>query len=73
MTTDKTTINERLSFTNLKEGCSPLANTGRTAEKMAKQVKVLSWPSNVKQDGHLENVQEPRKETKQHNTSTNGM
>lgn len=71
-TTDKTTINERLSFTNLKEGCSPLANAGRAAEKMAKQVKVRSWPSNMQQDCHLESVREPCQEKKQHNTSIDG-
>lgn len=63
---------ELVSLTNLKEVCSPLANSSRTAQKMAQQVQVLCWSSNMQQDCHLESGPEPCEETKQQNTLTHG-
>lgn len=47
---------KHVSITYLKERCSPLSHPGRTAQKMAQQVKVLSRPSNVQENGNLEST-----------------
>lgn len=53
-----------VSLANLKEVCSPLANSSRTAQKMTQQVQIFPWSSNMQQDCHLESGPEPCEQTK---------